>query len=178
MTLLRYTFFTSRQQEFEAFDQFVTRLKTLARDCDLSTLEKDLVKDMIVIGTSDAKLQEQLLRKTDLKLEDAIKAGHVAEETKKNLNKLKKEYKVVDQIQNKPIEKNNSSDKKFSQNYRSGQHGSRTKEEQVINNCNYCSYSHVKGKCPAFNKVCNGCGKKGHFKNRCRNKKVYTFLYE
>ena len=85
ITLMRYTFFTCRQEEFERFHQFVIKLKTLVRDCDLGTLQGELVKDMIVIGTCDSRLQEQLLSKSDLTLEMAIKVGQTAEATKKNL---------------------------------------------------------------------------------------------
>ena len=33
-----------------------------------------------------------------------------------------------------------------------------------------CSYSHNKGRCPAFNRNCNKCGRRGHFGNRCTKK--------
>ena len=29
--------------------------------------------------------------------------------------------------------------------------------------CDFCSYKHIKGKCPAFGKFCKGCGQRGHF---------------
>ena len=42
ITLMRYTFFTFRQEEFERFDQFVIKLKTLVRDCDLGNLQGEI----------------------------------------------------------------------------------------------------------------------------------------
>ena len=149
ITLMRYTFFTCRQEEFERFDQFVIKLKTLVRDCDLGTLQGELVKDMIVIGTCDSRLQEQLLSKSDLTLEMAIKAGQTAEATKKNLSHLgqeRKAYQIQKEFRNKP-----SANGKFTGD-----------KNNTISNCKYCSFSHVRGK-------------RGHFKRRCQSKTVDKF---
>lgn len=35
--------------------------------------------------------------------------------------------------------------------------------------CGYFGYVHPRGKCPAYNKICNFSKKKGHFSNVCRN---------
>ena len=163
LTLARYKFFTTRQEELETFDQFLLRLKTQAPDCELSTLKDELIKDMIVIGTSDSRLKDQLLRKTDLKLADAVKYGKSAEATRKNLALLKDDSeKKVHQLS-----KTNKGAKKFEKS------DSKKKRDEVktdvINNCKFCSYSHKRGRCPAFNRKCNNCGEKGHFGNRCPN---------
>ena len=126
ITLMRYKFFTCRQEEFERFDQFVIKLKTLVRDCDLGNLQGELVKDMIVIGTCDSRLQEQLLSKSDLTLEMAIKAGQTAVATKKNLSHLEQErkaYQIQKEFRNKP-----SANGKFTGD-----------KNNNISNCKYCS---------------------------------------
>ena len=41
-----------------------------------------------------------------------------------------------------------------------------------IENCKFCSFTHLKGRCPAYNKRCNKCQKKGHFKSRCMSKAI------
>ena len=35
--------------------------------------------------------------------------------------------------------------------------------------CKFCGKAHNKGKCPAFGKVCNKCGRKNHFESKCRS---------
>ena len=158
-TLMRYQFFTTRQQELESFDTYVTRLKTLAKECELSTLENDLIKDMIVIGSTDKGLQEQLLRKDNLTLADAVRAGHTAEVTKKNMGLFAEDEKQIDLVEG-----------------RNGlYHGRKVKsgnESNIINDCKYCSFTHQKGRCPAYNKTCNKCGNKRHFASRCYSKRV------
>ena len=146
----------------ETFDRFLLRLKTQAPDCELSTLKDELIKDMIVIGTSDSRLKDQLLRKTDLKLADAVKYGKSAEVTRKNLALLKddseKRVHQLSKINKKGAKKNDKSDSRKNRD---------EVKTDVINNCRFCSYSHKRGRCPAFNRKCNNCGEKGHFGNRC-----------
>ena len=35
--------------------------------------------------------------------------------------------------------------------------------------CKFCSYTHKRGSCPAYDKVCNSCHKKEHFSKCCVN---------
>ena len=37
--------------------------------------------------------------------------------------------------------------------------------------CKFCSRTHNKGSCPAYGKICNNCGNKGHFAKCCTKKK-------
>ena len=39
----------------------------------------------------------------------------------------------------------------------------------MILKCKFCSYTHKRGSCPAYEKVCNSCHKKGHFSKCCLN---------
>ena len=38
-----------------------------------------------------------------------------------------------------------------------------------FSNCKFCGKAHNKGECPAYGKVCNRCGRKNHFKSKCRS---------
>ena len=66
LTQARYKFLTSQQEEAGTFDDFVNKLKTLSHQCELKELRDSLIKDMIIIGTNDLRLQEKLLSETDL----------------------------------------------------------------------------------------------------------------
>ena len=39
----------------------------------------------------------------------------------------------------------------------------------MILKCKFCSYTHKRSSCPAYEKACNSCHKKGHFSNCCLN---------
>jgi hypothetical protein len=87
-TFLRYKFFTIKQSDTQSFDDFVTKLKKAARECNLGELRDSLTRDMIVIGVQDRKLQEKLLRENNLTLENAIIYGQTCEITRKHTEEL------------------------------------------------------------------------------------------
>ena len=90
-----------------------------------------------------------MLRDTELTLEKAISMGHSAEETNKHIKELAQDEggNHIDMIQQK------------------SKHG---QQQNIINQCRYCSGKHQRGACPAFNRFCNKYGKKGHFASYCR----------
>lgn len=55
------------------------------------------------------------------------------------------------------------------------------KEEKIDNdlvkNCNNCSYTHIINKCAAYGKQCNKCGNYNHFWSRCPSQVVNGCLY-
>ncbi|XP_074025754.1 uncharacterized protein [Leptinotarsa decemlineata] len=66
-----FKFFKREQLSCETIDQFITALKQLASTCDFK--EKDvLIRDRIVLGVKDPRIQEKLLQSPDLKLTEAI----------------------------------------------------------------------------------------------------------
>ena len=159
LTLLRFKFFTHRQEE-QLFDEFVTQLKKLSNDCEFGALRDSLVKDMIIIGNKDRRLQERLLRKPDISLGDAIKEGQAAETSRKHKETLTEKGIVHTDV----IQRNKTYDYKGNKKFVQG---------SGVNNsgsCQYCSYQHPRGRCPAYKKACNACNGIGHFAKCCFNK--------
>ena len=61
---------------------------------------------------------------------------------------------------------------KFQKSYRSRE---RNPHLEVIMKCNFCSWTHNKGSCPAYGNICNNCGNKDHFAKCCTKKKgIYS----
>ena len=46
----------------------MTELKKLSSDCELEGLRESLLRDMLIIGLNDEKLQERLLKESNLDL--------------------------------------------------------------------------------------------------------------
>ena len=83
INFVRYQFFSYAQEEGQPFDQFVTALKKCAANCEFGELRDSLIRDRIVCGTIDSKLQERYLRENELSLERAIQLGRAVEKTRK-----------------------------------------------------------------------------------------------
>ena len=159
LTFLRYNFFTYRQKEGETFDEFTTQLRKLSHDCEFSTLQDSLVKDMIIIGTNDKALQERLLRDPEMDLLKAIRHGQAAELTRKHAKALQSDSSIKTAAAITRKKYIPTPGKKSS--------------KEVIKKCKFCSYSHARGSCSAFNKKCNNCHQKGHFSKCCPKQNLH-----
>ena len=62
----RYKFFSRAQESGESIDQYVTILRKLCETCEFGTSKNSLIKDRIVLGVSNTKTRERLLRVPDL----------------------------------------------------------------------------------------------------------------
>ena len=92
VTFLRYKLFSYRQSEGQCFDNFLTELKKLSKQCEFSDLQNSRIRDMIIIGMTDNHLRQRLLREPDLTLDSALKLGHAYEETKKHALELQQDF--------------------------------------------------------------------------------------
>ena len=82
ITFLHFKFFSYNQGEGQLIDEYVTELKARSQHCEFGDLRESLIRNKIVLGEQDKKIQERLLRETDLSLDKAISICHAAEEVK------------------------------------------------------------------------------------------------
>lgn len=169
LTFNRYNFLTARQRDNETFDEFYTRLRKLSQDCELNDLRDSLLKDLIIIGIRDKKLRERFLRENEINLEAVLRNGRASEASKKQSTELNK---INNETANAEIHHINER-----RSTPTGQHrqlGNRNRQQnqqkEVIFKCKFCSGTHQRGSCPAFEKTCNKCNKKGHYSKCCKSK--------
>ena len=155
LTFIRFTFLTARQQEDEKFDEYYTRLRKLSENCEFQNLRDSLIKDLIIIGIRDKRIQEKLLRVNDITLEQVLDNCRAFEASK---------------IQTKFLQKADSNSSQHTADH-SGININQVKTSQNkddhIHKCKFCSGSHPRGSCPAYSRTCNKCFKKGHFAKCC-----------
>ena len=77
----------------------LSTLEKLNSECELETL----LNSLIIVGITDNRLREHLLRGADLTLERCIQLGHAAEQTKLEVEELKREVKSIDKISQKDV---------------------------------------------------------------------------
>ncbi|GFO22882.1 hypothetical protein PoB_004938700 [Plakobranchus ocellatus] len=85
ITVERYKFNSRNQTRTETFDQYVTDLKNLAKNCKFGNLQDELIRDKIVCGIANEKIKERLLREDTLTLDKAIDINF-AEQRKNHKN--------------------------------------------------------------------------------------------
>ena len=71
ITVQRYKFHTRARQMNETVPEYVSELKKLAEKCDFKDSLNDMLKDRLVCGINDEKIQKRLLIETDLTFEKA-----------------------------------------------------------------------------------------------------------
>ena len=85
----RYNFFTRVQQSGETIHDFVAQLRKIAKHCQFGDTLNDMLRDRIVCGCQDKKLQYKLLADPTLTFEKALagaKAAELADRGTKNLS--------------------------------------------------------------------------------------------
>ena len=107
ITFLRHQFFTCKQRDGQAFDDFITELKKRSAEWEFGSLRDSLKKDIAICGLIDNRLRECLLRDPKLILEKAIEYGQASQETKRHLSEMQREtntgYYVHKSSKNRPF---------------------------------------------------------------------------
>lgn len=158
-----YVFHNRCQERGEPFDNFLIDIKKMVRRCGFEN-ENRMLRDRIVLGTVDKQLQKKLLDTADLTMDKAIEYARSAEISSQQMVKLTGGEMEVNVI------------RKDYKNYREqvSQKSTGDLKQSGSNHyhCSYCGRNHIRGKCPAYGKVCNKCKRKNHFADVCKSRTV------
>ena len=89
----RHKFWSRRQNEGEPFDKWLKEMRVIAKDCEFAE-EDNMIRDKIVYGVFDKKVQERMLRKSDLTLKDATDMCRAAESSQSQLADIRKQEQM------------------------------------------------------------------------------------
>lgn len=186
-TMERHIFNSRNQEEGEPFDDFVTEVKVLSKNCNFcATCYNGLIRDRIVGGIQNDTLRQKLLAIEKLSLkkaEEECRANEKAIQGSKMIStkvKTDTEISEIRRLQNLNINPNrgNYSNSRGSRG-RGGRGSSSNKRGGLTPNkqqpCKFCARLHKWGTqyCPAYGQKCNSCGQNNHFpqSNLCNNNK-------
>ena len=140
------------QSEGESVDEFITSLYKLSEHCNHGTLKDELIRDRLVVGLRDTKLQQKLQLDSVLTLEKAKSTARLHEQVKREQEMLSSDPQgQINATRSNPIQ---GRDSVFKPN--------RT--------CGRCGKSASHRVCPAKDTTCNNCHKRGHWARCCRTK--------
>ena len=168
----RAKFNRRKQEEGEAVEAFVTALYALAEFCGYGDLHDEMIRDRIVVGIRNSTLSEKLQLDSRLTLESAIAQVRHSEAVKQQQSLLRGKpdtpVGAVHKIRGgtRPAKYNQArcEGRSTTSHRPNRQHSAR---DSCIR-CGKCP-GHDPAVCPAKDKICNFCHKRGHFRAVCRS---------
>ncbi len=173
----RYKFHEKVQGEREPFEQFVTDLRLLIKDCSYANSD-EMIRDRIVFGIHSPKVREKLLNVgSELTLEKAIDVARSHELAQAQLKTIASSmstscehavHAISGHTSKGSVSKQRNA--KYTKRY-SDSPQTRNAPSMYPKGCGYCGNKrHVdRFHCPAKGKVCKVCGKLNHFAKVCRS---------
>ncbi|UYV68677.1 K02A2.6-like [Cordylochernes scorpioides] len=165
------------QRPEETIEEFVTVLHRISEHCEYANLREELIRDRIVLGVKDRKLSVKLMLNENLTLAKAVEIARQWEAVMREQQDLNPSTSQVDTTRKvakqKPKASGHGKDNGRS-TFRQTDSAKETDEGKKFPTCFNCGTTKhhylYRDKCPAKDKVCGKCGKKGHYTNLCRRK--------
>ena len=142
----RFKFNTCSRQQGQSVATFVAELRHLTEHCEFGDSMEDMLRDRLVCGVNDSRIQRRLLSEPSLTFKKTLELARAFESAEKNARDL--------------------------QVMRSGGAALpvlqlRTKQEDP---CYHCGGKHAAADCRYKNMDCHNCGKRGHLARMCRGR--------
>ena len=150
----RFMFNSRSQKEGETIAEFVAELRRLSEHCKFADTLEDMLRDRVVCGMRDTRLQRRLLAESDLTFKKAFEICQATELAATNARNLQvgKDLKLGGTVMA----------------IQSGRGPSRPATTPQCYRCN--STQHLAKDCRFKTVECHKCGKKGHLAKACRSK--------
>ena len=163
-----YLFHQMQQKQDETVHQYFIRLKEQAAKCDFHNTDK-AIKQQIELSTANNKLRLYSFRNPEKSLQELLVTGKTLEDTTRHAETLVKAHG------NEEVHAVKENKTKFGKQYVSQKRGMSNNAPKP-STCYRCGnhYPH-KERFPAEGKICNKCGKKGHFSKCCKTKSKQKF---
>ncbi|KAJ8023800.1 hypothetical protein HOLleu_36342 [Holothuria leucospilota] len=143
-----------------------SELRALAEHCNYGTTLNDMLRDRLVCGINNDRIQRNLLSKSSLTFETALEIAIGLETASKNADDLKQTFQ-----QATPTHSSEQSVQFIPKGKGKGGKSYRKSGQKTA--CYRCGgVNHLPQDCWFKDKACNECGKIGHRAKVCRSKKV------
>ena len=148
-----------KQTSAQSCDSYMSQLRLSLPECKYCNDSDELLKDQFIFGLFNKEIQDHLLGEIS-ETDNSVKALYEARKIESKLAQRKMLGIVTPAaLSVEAIHRNFKS--------KSKSHSRDTHTDYT--DCKFCGKSHDKGKCPAYGKVCNNCGRKNHFESKCRS---------
>ena len=156
MIVQRFKFNSRVRKADESVRTYVAELRKLSEYCEYNSQLDDMLRDRLVCGIGDVRIQTRLLSEKNLTFQKAYDSA-VAMETATENSKSISSMSISEQGASvNVLQKGSYSKNKSFKNERSG-------------DCFRCGNRHDQKQCKYKDSTCYGCGKVGHPKFNCRS---------
>ena len=151
-TIQRFKFNTRLQQPDESIASYLSELRKLAENCNYGGVLNDMLRDRLVCGVNDDKIQRLLLMEDTLTLDKAVKIATSQEAAERDVKVL--QGATVDVQVNKiaPQKPKKPTTRRLRKCFRCG------------------DTTQIADKCKHINSTCSYCRKTGHIVQACFKK--------
>ncbi|KAL9985219.1 hypothetical protein ACROYT_G007595, partial [Oculina patagonica] len=150
----RFKFHSRNRNEGEGVAAYVAELRKLTEHCNFGETLPEMLRDRLVCGINDKKIQRRLLAERELTLKKAEEIALGEELAAKH---------VVD-IQSEPTP---------SKVHQVGARDKNYKDRRADSECHRCGEKHEASACRFKDAQCFKCGRKGHLSKVCYGEKNY-----
>ena len=159
----RFHFHTRTQKPSESVGDFITQLRKLSEYCEFGDTLQDMLRDRLVCGCRDQRLQCKLLAEPDLTFDKAFKIAKAMEAAEKEAKDLQETPSTaVYQLGKAAANKRNPR--------RNPNPAPPNSPKATDRDCYRCGAKHKPTDCKFRDAECNFCKKKGHIARVCRSK--------
>lgn len=156
-----FKFYKCDQKRDESVAEYIANLRTLSSWCNFTDLER-MLRDRLVCGMRDAKLQYELLKKDKLSYQDVVDAMFTYESAGKDARMIQ-DAAAADTPATTPTTSTGVEPMDINA----------VQSKPSVRLCYRCGDQHA-GECRFVNTVCRYCKKKGHLEKICLSKKRNT----
>lgn len=159
----RFKFNSRTRKNGETVADYVAELKKLAQHCEYGATLSQMLRDRLVCGVNDDRMQRRLLSEVDLNFEKALSICQAMESANKNVKDLQGMLSEETAQATRMLKGQTSVHRVYSPDKKG------PKKDFV---CYRCKGNHAPEECRFVNELCHKCGKRGHIKRACRSKRA------
>ena len=143
----RFKFYSCTKPAGQSVGNYVASLRRLAEPCRFGDTLDEMLRNRLVLGINDSRIQRRMLSETTLEFKNAVDIANAVLEADANVKDISIGGTAPANV-NK-VQHNQSYSKKVSSR---------------VTSCYRCLGPHLAPDCKYKESICHGCGKKGHLK--------------
>lgn len=154
----RFKFNSRTRAANETVTEYVAVLRELAQHCNYGDKLKEMLRDRIVCGIADDRMQRRLLAESELTFEKALKVALAMETASRDVRDL--QLKTLEGTVSTTASQMSVHNVELNQ---------RGPGKATPLTCYRCGGGHLARDCRFINEKCHACGKRGHLKRVCKS---------